>query len=287
MPLGAAAMAYVLWTRHLRHDPTNPAWPDRDRFVLSAGHGCALLYSLLHLTGYDALARRPQAVPAVGEPHARPSRARLHAGRRGDHRPARQGLGNAVGLAIAERWLAATFNRPAHEVVDHSHLRARQRRRHDGRRVERSGSLAGTLRLGQLIVLYDANRVTLSATTDLTFIEDVGGRFDAYGWHVQRIDGHDLAAVDAALTAARAIEDRPSLIVARTHIGYGSPTKQDTFEAHGEPLGADEVRATKRALGWPEEPPFHVPEDALRVFRSSRERGAELEAAWQRRAGRL
>ena len=146
-----------------------------------------------------------------------------------------------------------------------------------------AASLAGTLRLGRLIVLYDANLITLSATTNLTFTEDVGARFEAYGWHVQRIDGQDPAAVDAALTIARAVEDRPSLIVARTHIGYGSPHKQDTWHAHGEPLGVEEVRLTKRALGWPEDRRFYVPEDALREFRTSVERGAELEAAWRRR----
>src|SRR5262245_52048986 len=185
-------------------------------------------------------------------------------------------------MAVAERWLSSTFNRPGHEVVNHcTYVLASDGDMMEGISSE-VASLAGTLRLGRLIVVYDANRVTLSATTDITFREDVGGRFEACGWHVQHIDGNDVAAVDGALTAARLVEDRPSLIVARTHIGYGSPKKQDTFQAHGEPLGADEVRATKRTLGWPEEPPFRIPADALRVFRSSVERGRELEASWQR-----
>ena len=186
-------------------------------------------------------------------------------------------------MAIAERWLATTFNRHGDEVVDHyTYVLASDGDLMEGVAAE-AASLAGTLRLGRLIVLYDANLITLSATTNLTFSEDVGARFEAYGWHVQRIDGQDPAAVDAALTAARAVEDRPSLIVARTHIGYGSPHKQDTWHAHGEPLGVEEVRLTKRALGWPDDRRFYVPDDALREFRASIERGAELEAAWRRR----
>jgi transketolase len=282
MPMGAATMAYVLWTRHLRHNPKNPKWPDRDRFVLSAGHASALLYSLLHLTGYDLSLDDLKQFRQWG------SRTPGHP-ERGDTPgvevttgPLGQGLGNAVGMAIAERWLAATFNRAKHEVVNHhTYVLASDGDMKEGLSIE-AASLAGTLRLGRLIVLYDANQVTLSGTTDLTFREDVGRRFEACGWHVQRIDGQDVAAVDTSVTAARALEDRPSLIVARTHIGYGSPKKQDTFQAHGEPLGDEEVRATKRALAWPEDPPFHVPGDALQAFRSSGDRGVTLEASWQR-----
>ena len=186
-------------------------------------------------------------------------------------------------MAIAERWLAATFNRQGDDVVDHcTYVLASDGDLMEGVAAE-AASLAGTLQLGRLIVLYDANLITLSATTNVTFTEDVGARFEAYGWHVQRIDGQDVAAVDAALAVARAEEDRPSLIVARTHIGYGSPHKQDTWHAHGEPLGVEEVRLTKRALGWPEDRTFYVPDEALRTFRQSVERGAELEAAWRRR----
>ena len=282
LPMGAATLAYVLWTRHLRHSPAHPSWPDRDRFVLSAGHGSALLYGLLYLTGYDlTLADLQQFRQWESRTPGHPERG-CAPGVEVSTGPLGQGLGNALGLAMAERWLAATFNRPGHEIVDHrTYVLASDGDMMEGISSE-VASLAGTLRLGRLIVVYDANQVTLSATTDVTFSEDVGGRFEACGWHVQRIDGMDVGAVDMALRSAQA-DDRPSLIVARTHIGYGSPKKQDTFGAHGEPLGADEVRATKRALGWPEEPPFHVPEEALSVFRSARERGAGLEADWTRR----
>ncbi|MCC7418516.1 MAG: transketolase [Acidobacteria bacterium] len=283
MPMGAATMAYVLWTRHLRHNPKNPAWPDRDRFVLSAGHGSMLLYGLLFLTGYDlALDDIEQFRQWNSRTPGHPEHG-LTPGVEVTTGPLGQGFGNSVGLAIAERWLAATFNRPDHDVVDHcTYVIASDGDLMEGVASE-AASLAGTLKLGRLIVLYDANRITLSATTNVTFTEDVGRRFEAYGWHVQRIDGLDPAAVDAALALARADEDRPSLIIARTHIGYGSPHKQDTWHAHGEPLGAEEVRLTKRALGWPEDRAFYVPDDALHMFRRSVAAGAELEKAWRQR----
>jgi transketolase len=283
MPMGAATMAYVLWTRHLRHNPRNASWPDRDRFVLSAGHASALLYSLLFLTGYDLTMDDLQQfrqwksrTPGHPERGCTPG-VEVTTG------PLGQGFGNSVGMAIAERWLAATFNRQGDDVVDHhTYVLASDGDLMEGVAAE-AASLAGTLRLGRLIVLYDSNLITLSATTNLTFAEDVGARFEAYGWHVQRIDGQDTAAVDAALTGARAVQDRPSLIVGRTHIGYGSPHKQDTWHAHGEPLGVEEVRLTKRALGWPEDRVFYVPDEASRRFRASIEKGAELEGAWRRR----
>jgi len=283
MPMGAATMAYVLWTRHLRHNPRNPTWPDRDRFVLSAGHASMLLYSLLFLTGYDLTMDdieqfRQWKSRTPGHPeHGCTPGVEVTTG------PLGQGFANSVGLAIAERWLAATFNRQGDDVVDHfTYVLASDGDLMEGVAAE-AASLAGTLQLSRLIVLYDANLITLSATTNVTFTEDVGARFEAYGWHVQRIDGQDVTAVDAALAVARAEEDRPSLIVAHTHIGYGSPHKQDTWHAHGEPLGVEEVRLTKRALGWPEDRPFDVPDEALRTFRQSVERGADLEAAWRRR----
>ena len=283
MPMGAATMAYVVWTRHLRHNPTNPTWPDRDRFVLSAGHGSMLLYSLLFLTGYDVSIddiKEFRQWNSVTPGH--PERG-VTTGVEVTTGPLGQGFANSVGLAIAERWLAATFNRQGHDVVDHWTYVLES----DGDLMEgvasEAASLAGTFKMGRLIVLYDANRITLSATTNLTFTEDVGARFEAYGWHVQRIDGQDVAAVDAALALARAETDRPSLIIAYTHIGYGSPHKQDTWHAHGEPLGIEEVRLTKRGLGWPEDPVFYVPDDALRIFRQSVDTGAALEAAWQHR----
>ncbi len=284
MPMGAAAMAYVLWTRHLRYNPKNPDWPDRDRFVLSAGHGSMLLYSLLHLTGYDLTMEDLQRfrqwgsrTPGHPERHCAPG-VEVSTG------PLGQGAGNTVGMAIAERWLAARFNRPGHVIVDHYTYAITS----DGDLMEgvaaEAASLAGHLRLGRLIWLYDANLVTLSASTSVTYTEDVGKRFEAYRWHVQYVaDGNDIASVDRALAAARAVEDRPSLIIAHTHLGYGSPHRQDTFQAHGEPLGDDEVRATKRALGWPDDKAFYVPEEALRHFREAVERGIALEDAWRKR----
>ena len=283
MPLGAATMAYVLWTRHLRYNPHNPQWPDRDRFVLSAGHGSMLLYSMLFLTGYELSLDDLQ--------HFRQWGSRTPGHPENGHTPGvevttgplGQGLANSVGLAMAERWLAATYNRPGHEVVNHyTYAIASDGDIMEGVAAE-AASLAGHLKLGRLIVLYDANLITLSATTNVTFDEDVGKRFEAYGWHVQHIDGMDVRAVDDALAAARAVQDKPSLIVARTHIGYGSPNKHDTFEAHGEPLGVEEVRLTKRTLGWPEDRSFYLPEDALQEFRKGVKRGEELEAAWKQR----
>jgi transketolase len=287
MPLGAAPMAYVLWSRHLRHNPTNPKWPDRDRFVLSAGHASMLLYSLLFLTGYDLTMADIQQFRRWGSRTPGHPEYGVVPGAEVTTGPLGQGVGNAVGFAIAERWLAATFNRSGHEVVNHyTYVMASDGDMMEGVAAE-AASIAGQFRLGRLIVLYDANQITLSASADVTFTEDVGARFQAYGWHVQHIDGQDTAAVDAALTKAKAIDDRPSLIVARTHIGFGSPHKHDTFEAHGEPLGVEEVRLTKRALGWPEDKVFFIPDEALAQFRKAVEQGRELETQWNRRVDAL
>ena len=284
LPLGAAPMAYVLWTRLLKHNPRDPDWFDRDRFVLSAGHGSMLLYSLLHLTGYDLsldeIKRfRQWGSKAPGHPErGHTPGVEITTG------PLGQGIANAVGMAIAEAQLAARYNRPGFEVIDHATYALVS----DGDLMEGVGaeaaSLAGHLRLGKLICLYDDNRVTLAAGTDITFSEDRARRFEAYGWHTVAVaDGNDLEAIDAALQAARAETTRPSLILVRTHIGYGSPHKQDTFEAHGSPLGADEVRLTKQKLGWPTEPPFLIPEPALAHFREALARGARDQAAWNDR----
>ncbi len=283
MPMGAATMAYVLWTRHLRYNPANPAWPDRDRFVLSAGHASMLLYSMLHLTGYDlTLDDLKQFRQWGSRTPGHPERGHT-AGVEVTTGPLGQGFGNGVGLAMAERWLAATFNRPDHTVVDHfTYVMASDGDVMEGVSAE-AASLAGDLRLARLIVLYDSNRVTLSGTTNITFTEDVGARFAAYGWHVQHINGLDVDAVDAALTAARAADDRPSLIIAHTHIGFGSPHKQDTYHAHGEPLGVDEVTLTKQAYGWPEAPAFLIPDEVLTEYRKAVTDGAALEASWQQR----
>ncbi len=287
MPLGAAPMAYVLWMRHLRHNPTNPKWPDRDRFVLSAGHASMLIYSLLFLTGYDLTMDDIKQFRQWGSRTPGHPEYGVVPGVEVTTGPLGQGVGNAVGMAIAERWLAATFNRPGHEVVNHhTYVMASDGDMMEGVASE-AASIAGQFRLGRLIVIYDANQITLSASADVTFSEDVGARFQAYGWHVEHIDGMDIAAVDGALTKAKAVDDRPSLIVARTHIGYGSPHKHDTFQAHGEPLGVEEVRLTKRALGWPEDKSFYIPEEALAQFRRSVEIGRDLEAQWHRRVDGL
>ncbi len=284
MPMGAAAMAYVLWTRFRKHDPTDPHWPDRDRFVLSAGHGCMLQYALLHLTGYDLsldeIRRfRQWDSKAPGHPEYR-----LTPGIETTTGPLGQGFANGVGMAIAERWLAAQFNRPGRAIVDHYTYAIVS----DGDLMEgvasEAASLAAHLKLGKLVYLYDDNHVSIDGSTDLAFTEDVARRFEAYGWHVQRLaDGNDLAAVDAAIRAAQAESLRPSLILARTHIGYGSPNKQDSSKAHGEPLGEDEVRLTKESLGWPLSPAFLIPDEALREFRRAVERGRAWRAEWDQR----
>jgi transketolase len=280
MPLGAAPMAYVLWTRLLKHNPRNPDWFDRDRFVLSAGHGSMLLYSLLHLTGYDLALNDIRQFRQFGsKAPGHPERGHTP-GVETTTGPLGQGFANAVGMAIAEQQLAARYNRPGFAVIDHVTYAIVS----DGDLMEgvaaEAASLAGHLHLGKLIGLYDDNYVTLAAGTDITFSEDRARRFEAYGWHTVFIaDGNDPAAIDAALITARAETTRPSLILVRTHIGYGSPNKHDSFEAHGSPLGVEEVRLTKENLGWPAEPPFLIPEAALAHFREAVARGASDEAA--------
>ncbi|MBI5074349.1 MAG: transketolase [Nitrospirae bacterium] len=281
LPMGAAAMAYVLWTRFLQHNPASPSWADRDRFVLSAGHGSALLYSLLHLTGYDLSLDELKRFRQWGSKTPGHPEYRVTPGVECTTGPLGQGIANAVGLAIAERHLAARFNKPEHEIVNHfTYILVGDGDLMEGIASE-AASLAGHLRLGKLICLYDSNRITLSAETRLLFTENVNKRFDAYGWHVQIVqDGNDLSAVEQAITSARIESDRPSLITVKTHIGYGSPHKQDTFGAHGSPLGPDEVRDTKKNLDWPLEPDFFIPEDVQRYFRDAVRKGEEEEAAW-------
>jgi transketolase len=279
MPLGAAAMAYVLWTRVLKYNPGNPHWFDRDRFVLSAGHGSMLLYSLLHLSGYDlSLDDIRQFRQWGSNTPGHPERGHTP-GVETTTGPLGQGFANAVGMAIAEAQLAARYNRAGFEVIDHATFAIVS----DGDLMEgvaaEAASLAGHLRLGKLICLYDDNRVTLAAGTAITFSEDRVRRFEAYGWHTQSVaDGNDLGSLDAALQVARAEKTRPSLIQVRTHIGYGSPHKQDSFEAHGSPLGVDEVRLTKENLGWPTQPQFLIPGQVLAHFREAVPRGARAEA---------
>ena len=284
LPLGAAPMAYVLWTRFLKHHPSNPAWPDRDRFVLSAGHGSMLLYSLLHVTGYDlSLEQITQFRQWGSMTPGHPERG-LTPGVETTTGPLGQGFGNGVGMAIAEAHLAARYNRAGFEIINHFTYGIVS----DGDLMEgvasEAASLAGHLRLGKLIYLYDDNQVTLSAGTGITFTEDRARRFEAYGWHTQLIDdGNDLVSIEQALSSARAEIRRPSLILVRTHLGYGSPNKQDTFKAHGSPLGEDEVRLTKQNLGWPAEPAFYIPEPARTHFREAIAKGERDEAEWNSR----
>jgi transketolase len=284
MPMGAAAMAYVLWTRFLKHNPANPHWPDRDRFVLSAGHGSMLLYSLLHLTGYDLPLEELRNFRQLGSRTAGHPEYGLTPGVETTTGPLGQGFANGVGMAVAERFLAAHFNRPGHTIVDHYTYAIVS----DGDLMEgvasEAASLAGHLGLGKLIYLYDDNQISIEGNTDLTFTEDVKRRFEACGWHVQRVDdGNDLAAIAAAIDAAQARTGQPSLIMVHTHIAYGSPGKQDTAAAHGAPLGEEEVQRTKENLGWPTAPPFYIPDEALTHFRGAVERGRAWEAQWQTR----
>jgi transketolase len=284
LPLGAAPMAYVLWRRFLRHDPGDPRWWDRDRFVLSAGHGSALLYALLHLFGHDLPLDELRRFRQWGSRTPGHPESHLTPGVEASTGPLGQGLGNAVGMAIAEAHLAARYNRPGHELFNHRTFVLAS----DGDLMEGVGaeaaSLAGHLRLGRLIVLYDNNHITLSGTTSITFTEDVGARFGAYGWHVDSVhDGNDLAAIDRALRGAIAETDRPSLIVVDTVIGYGAPTKSGTFEAHGSPLGPEETARTKRNLGWPEQPTFLVPPEATAHIGESLARARADAEAWRTR----
>ena len=282
-PMGAAPMAYTLWTQFLRHNPANPHWPDRDRFVLSAGHASMLLYSLLYLTGYDLSLDeikhfRQWGSRTPGHPeYGRTPGVEATTG------PLGQGFANGIGMAIAEQFLGSHFNRPGHTIVDHYVYGIVS----DGDMMEgissEAASLAGHLGLGKVVYLYDDNDISIEGSTDLAFTEQVGKRFETYGWHVQMVDGNDLAAIAAGIERARAEQSRPSLVIVSTKIAFGSPHKQGTAEAHGAPLGAEEVRLTKHALGWPEEPPFFVPAEALAEYRKALDRGRQWESEWDGR----
>jgi len=288
-PMGLAPIAYVLWTKFLKHNPRNPRWQNRDRFVLSAGHASMLLYGLLHLTGYDLpMEELKQFRQWESRTPGHPEYG-LTPGVETTTGPLGQGFGNAVGMAVAERWLAEHFNQPDYPIVDHyTYVIASDGDMMEGISGE-AASLAGHLRLSKLIVLYDDNHISIEGSTDLAFTEDVRRRFEAYGWYVRSIGeeegahgGAPLQAISAAISAAQAEKDRPSLIAIRTHIAYGSPNKQDTAEAHGAPLGEEEVLLTKKNLGWQWEEPFHVPEAALAHFREAVSRGADREAEWSK-----
>lgn len=283
LPLGAAPMAYVLWHRHLKHNPRDPKWPDRDRFVLSGGHGSMLLYSLLHLTGYDLSLDDIKAFRQWGSKTPGHPEYRHTPGAETTTGPLGQGLATAVGMAMAEAHLAARYNRPGHTVVDHyTYVLASDGDMMEGVAAE-AASLAGHLRLGKLVCLYDSNDICLAGSTSLSFTENVGARFEAYGWHVQKVnDGNDLEAIDRAIAVAKA-DPRPSLIEVKTLLGYGSPNKANTHDAHGSPLGKEEVAATKKNLGFPEDRDFYIPDEALAEFRKAVARGAEAQKAWQAR----
>ena len=285
-PMGAAPMAYVLWTRFLRHAPTHPDWPDRDRFVLSAGHASMLLYSLLHLTGYDLPLDELRSFRQWGSRTPGHPESGLTPGVEATTGPLGQGFANAVGMAIAERRLAAEFNRDGHAIVDHwTYVIASDGDLQEGIASE-AASLAGHLRLRKLVVLYDDNHVQLDGPTSMAWSEDVPKRFEAYGWHAARVeDGNDLGAIEAAINEARD-DDRPSLIAVRTHIGFGSPNKQNSQKAHGSPLGPDEVRLTKEAYGWDPDRTFYVPADALAVFRQAVQDGERRFDEWNEKLAR-
>jgi len=283
LPMGAAAMAFTLWTRHLRHNPRNPKWVGRDRFILSGGHGSMLLYSLLHLTGYDLPLDEIKNFRQFGSKTPGHPEYGLTPGVEVTTGPLGQGFGQGVGMAIAAAHLAATFNKPGHEIIQ-SYIYGIVT---DGDLMEgvssEAASLAGHLSLGRIIYLYDDNHISIDGSTDLAFTENRAARFEAYGWHVQKIeDGNDVEAIDQAIRAAKA-DPRPSLICVRTTIGYGAPKKQGTAKAHGEPLGDEELNAAKQNLGWPLEPRFFIPDDVLAFFRKTVDRGRELEHDWKMR----
>ncbi len=284
LPMGAAPMAYVLWTRYLKHSPSNPQWHNRDRFVLSGGHGSMLLYALLHLTGYALpLEQIQQFRQWDSMTPGHPERG-VAPGVETTTGPLGQGFGNGVGMAMAEAFLAAKYNRPGHEIINHYTYGIVS----DGDLMEgvasEAASLAGHWKLGKLIYLYDNNYISLAGSTSLSFTEDRAKRFEAYGWHVQTVDdGNDIDAIDRALQAARAETARPSIIMVHTIIGYGAPHKQNTFEVHGSPLGPDEVKAAKENLGWVLDPTFFIPGQSLEHFREAVEQGKKREAEWNAR----
>jgi transketolase len=283
LPMGTAPSAYTIWTRHLRHNPANPNWPNRDRFVLSGGHGSMLLYSLLHLTGYDLPLEELKRFRQWGSLTPGHPEYGLTPGVETTTGPLGQGFSNGVGMAMAEAHLAKIYNRPGHKIVDHYVYAIVT----DGDLMEgvasEAASLAGHLRLGKLIYLYDDNHISIEGPTEIAFTEDRGARFEAYGWHVQHVkDGLDVEAIDRAIQAAK-LDPRPSIIMVRNIIGYGLPTRAGTPKAHGEPPGDVELDGAKENLGWPKEPRFYLPDETLAFFRQAVKRGADMEQAWQKK----
>ncbi len=283
MPLGAAPAAFTLWTKHLKHNPRNPEWPDRDRFVLSSGHASMLLYALLHLTGYDLSLDDIKNFRQWGSKTPGHPEFRHVPGAEVTTGPLGQGVANAVGLAIAEAHLAARFNRGSGKIVDHyTYVLAGDGDMMEGVTAE-ACALAGHLGLGKLIVLYDDNSVSLAGSTALSFTENIEMRFKSYGWHVQKVkDGNDVAAIDRAIKKGKKETERPSLICIQSTIGYGAPCKQNTCDAHGSPLGPDELKGAKMTLGWPQEPLFYIPEEVLKHYRRAVANGEKWEKQWQK-----
>ncbi len=282
MPMGAAPTAYVLWTKFLKHNPHNPKWANRDRFVLSGGHGSMLLYSLLHLTGYDLPVEELQKFRQLGSKTPGHPEFGHTAGVETTTGPLGQGFANGVGMAIAQKYLAATFNKPNFPIVDYWIYAMCG----DGDLMEgvasEAASLAGHLKLGNMIYLYDDNNISIDGSTGLSFTEDVGARFEAYGWHVQTVhDGNNLEKIETAIRHAQQVIDKPSLIKVKTHIGYGSPNKQDSHEAHGSPLGDDEIKLTKKNYGWDENKTFYIPDESLKHFRTAIDIGKNKENDWE------
>ncbi len=281
-PMGMAPAAYVLWTQFLRHNPRNPDWFNRDRFILSAGHASMLLYSLLHLTGYDLSLEEIKNFRQWGSKTPGHPEYKCAPGVETTTGPLGQGFANAVGMAMAEAHLASCYNRPGHPVIDHyTYVMCGDGDLMEGVASE-AASLAGHLGLSKMICLYDDNKISIEGSTDIAFTEDVEARFNAYNWQVQKVaDGNDIDAIARAISAARAEKEKPSMIIIRSHIAYGSPNKQDTAGAHGAPLGEEEIRLTKKNLNWPEEARFRVPENALKKFRECVDRGKEAESSWK------
>ena len=281
-PMGAAPMAYALWDRFLKHNPADPSWPDRDRFVLSAGHASALLYSMLHLTGYDLPMQELQQFRQWGSKTPGHPEYGLTPGVEVTTGPLGQGLANAVGMALAERWLATRFNRPGHEIIDHyTYVLASDGDLQEGVAAE-AASLAGTLGLGKLIVIYDDNQISIEGDTDIAFLEDVPSRFESYGWQVLgSMDGRDIDNVTAAIAEAKSEKDKPTLIVCQTVIGYGSPNKAGTGGVHGAPLGDDEIVLTRQQLEWPYSDSFTIPGDVSEHLGRAKDRGRLKQGDWQ------
>ena len=283
MPMGMADVAYVLWTKYLKHNPKNPAWFDRDRFILSAGHGSMLLYSLLHLTGYDLSLDEIKNFRQMGSKTPGHPEYGMTPGIETTTGPLGQGLATGVGMAMAENHLGAKFNMGGHSIVDHYTYAIIS----DGDLMEgvshEAASLAGHLGLGKLIYLYDSNKISIEGSTDLAFTEDVSKRFDAYDWHVVEIDGHDHDQISSAIEEAQNVTDKPSLVVCKTKIGFGSPNKEGKESSHGSPLGSDEIKLTKEAYGWDPDKSFYIPDEALEVFRNSVTEGAKAEATWKKK----